>query len=39
MEDFSLNIPEVVEEIRVLFERYEKALIDKDVDTLDNTFW
>jgi hypothetical protein len=39
MEDFSPNIPEVVEEIRVLFERYEKALIEKNVDTLDNTFW
>jgi len=39
MEDFSPNIPEVVEEIRTLFERYEKALIDKDVDILDNTFW
>ena len=39
MEDFTPNIPEVVEEIRVLFERYEKALIYKDVDVLDNTFW
>jgi hypothetical protein len=39
MEDFSPNIPEVVEEVRMLFERYEKALIDKDVDILDNTFW
>ena len=39
MKDFSPNIPEVVEEIRVLFERYEKALIENDVDILDNTFW
>ena len=39
MEDFSPNIPEIVEEIRTLFERYERALIDKDVDILDNTFW
>ncbi len=39
MEDFSPNIPEVVEEIRALFERYERALIDKDVDILDNSFW
>jgi hypothetical protein len=39
MEDYSPNIPDVVEEIRALFERYEKALIDKDVDILDNTFW
>ena len=33
------NIPEVVEEIRQLFERYEQALIDKNVDVLDATFW
>ncbi|MBM3218223.1 MAG: oxalurate catabolism protein HpxZ [Candidatus Rokubacteria bacterium] len=33
------NIPEVVAEVRALFERYEQALIDKDVDVLDNTFW
>ena len=39
MEDFSPNIPEVVEEVRTLFECYEKALIAKDVDILDNTFW
>lgn len=34
-----VNIPEVVEEVRALFERYERALIDKDVDVLDATFW
>lgn len=34
-----VNIPEVVEEIRALFERYEQALVDKDVDVLDATFW
>jgi hypothetical protein len=34
-----VNIPEVAEEVRVLFERYEQALIDKDVDVLDATFW
>lgn len=34
-----VNIPEVVEEVRVLFERYEQALIDKNVDVLDATFW
>ena len=37
--DRTPNIPEVVEEIRDLFERYEQALIDKDVAVLDNTFW
>ena len=39
MGNFTPNIPEVVEEVHTLFERYEKALIDKDVDILDNTFW
>lgn len=33
------NIPEVVEEIRQKFERYEQALIDKNVEVLDDTFW
>lgn len=33
------NKPEVVAEVRDLFERYEQALIDKDVDVLDATFW
>ena len=39
MMDVSVNIPEVVAEVRALFERYEQALIDKDVDVLDATFW
>jgi len=38
-DDLTPNIPEVVAEIRALFERYEKALVDKDVDVLDATFW
>ena len=37
--DRTPNIPEVVEEVREIFERYEKALVEKDVDVLDNTFW
>ncbi|HRD74716.1 MAG TPA: DUF3225 domain-containing protein [Hyphomicrobiaceae bacterium] len=37
--DLTPNIPEVVAEISALFERYEQALIDKDVDVLDATFW
>lgn len=37
--DKTPNQPEVVEEVRTLFERYEQALIDKDVDVLDATFW
>jgi hypothetical protein len=34
-----VNIPEIVAEIRALFERYEQALLDKNVDVLDATFW
>ena len=37
--DVTPNIPEVVDEVRALFERYEQALIDKDVEVLDATFW
>jgi hypothetical protein len=39
MTDRTPNIPEVVAEVRTLFERYEQALIDKDVAVLDATFW
>ena len=39
MKDLTPNIPDVVEEVRALFERYEQALIDKDVDVLDAAFW
>ena len=39
MTDLTPNIPEVVEEVRALFERYEQALIDKNVEVLDATFW
>ena len=39
MLDVTANIPEVVAEVRARFERYEQALIDKDVDVLDATFW
>lgn len=39
MNEFEPNIPEVVAEVREKFECYEKALAEKDVDVLDNTFW
>lgn len=39
MIDLTPNIPEVVAEVRQLFERYEQALADKDVSILDRTFW
>jgi len=35
--DVTVNIPEVVAEVRALFERYEQALIDKNVEVLDAT--
>ena len=34
-----LNRPEIVAEVAALFECYEQALIDKNVDVLDATFW
>ncbi|MEM6498475.1 MAG: AtzH-like domain-containing protein, partial [Pseudomonadota bacterium] len=37
--DRTPNIPEVVADVRALFERYEEALTNKDVDVLDDTFW
>jgi hypothetical protein len=37
--DLTPNLPEVVAEVRDLFERYEQALIDKNVAVLDATFW
>ena len=33
------NRPEIVAEVREIFERYEQALIDKNVEVLDATFW
>jgi hypothetical protein len=39
MIDTTPNRPEVVAEVRDIFERYEQALLDKDVDVLDATFW
>ena len=34
-----VNKQEVVDKIRVLFEAYETALINKDIEVLDNSFW
>ncbi|WP_439496361.1 AtzH-like domain-containing protein [Bosea sp. (in: a-proteobacteria)] len=39
MTELTPNLPDVVAEITDLFERYEQALIDKDVAVLDATFW
>ncbi len=38
MNDLTPNIPEVVAEVGGLFERYQQALIDKNVEVLDATF-
>ena len=34
-----INIPEVLAEVTVAFERYEKALVSNDVAVLDELFW
>ncbi|MBT3396604.1 MAG: oxalurate catabolism protein HpxZ [Rhodospirillaceae bacterium] len=39
MSTLAVNDPGVVAEVTALFEAYEQALIDKNVDVLDNTFW
>ena len=39
MDDLTPNIPEVVSELRDVFEQYEQALIDKNVAVLDASFW
>ena len=38
-EDLEVNRPEVVDEITLLFEAYEAALVDKNIEVLDNTLW
>ena len=35
----NVNIPEIVEEIRAVFQRYETALVSNDVVTLNGLFW
>ena len=37
MTDRTPNIPEVVEEVRALFERYEQALIDRSQEDVEGT--
>ena len=39
MNDWTANLSEVVAEVRERFERYEQALIEKDLEVLDATFW
>ncbi len=39
MSDMTVNIPEVVAELRAAFDRYEQALMANDVAVLDALFW
>jgi hypothetical protein len=34
-----INIPEVVAELARMFERYERALVDNDIEGLNRLFW
>lgn len=35
----AVNIPEVVTELTAVFERYERALLENDFETLNALFW
>ncbi|MEN6542100.1 oxalurate catabolism protein HpxZ [Parvibaculum sp.] len=37
--DEAIDDEEVVAEVRAVFDRYEKALMENDVDVLDELFW
>ena len=34
-----INLPEVVSEVRAVFERYERALQDNDIPVMEELFW
>lgn len=34
-----INIPEVLDEVQAVFNRYERALVSNDVVALDDLFW
>ena len=36
--DMDIDLPEIVAEVRAAFERYERALVSNDVDTLNEIF-
>jgi hypothetical protein len=36
--DMEIDLPDVVAEVRAAFERYERALVSNDVDTLNEIF-
>lgn len=35
----AINLPNIVDEVRNAFERYETALVTNDIATLDTLFW
>lgn len=39
MTDHAINQPEIVAEVRAVFERYEAALLANDVPVLEELFW
>jgi hypothetical protein len=39
MTDQPINLPEIVAEVRAVFERYETALLANDVPVLEELFW
>lgn len=39
MSDLSVNLPDVVAEVRAVFDRYEAALTANDVPVLEELFW
>ena len=38
-ERYEINLPEIVAEVRAVFERYERALTENDVAVLEELFW
>ena len=34
-----INIPEIVADVTAAFQRYERALVENDVEVLDSLFW
>jgi hypothetical protein len=39
MSEMEINLPEVLAEVRAVFDRYERALVTNDLAALDSLFW
>lgn len=37
--DHAINLPEILEEVTAVFQRYENALVHNNVEVLDELFW